>query len=206
MKINNEMHRLPCVVCDRKACGSLDHQASSRPPFSSREPYSHNQAMKTLLNNSHRLLCISLLLAPCLETPAQPELVYYVNQANSNPVFPYTNWETAAANIQDAIGAGSVPGRLVLVTNGVYRTGGVAVEGTVTNRVALTNAVLVQSVNGPAVTVIDGAGAVRCACRGHAGSREPKPPQTCGSRHRAGMTAPAPQRCGSPGSEAQMGQ
>jgi hypothetical protein len=94
--------------------------------------------------------------------------VYYVNQANAAPVFPFTNWASAATNIQDAIEAATTVGRLVLVTNGVYRTGEVVIEGAMTNRVALTN-LLLQSVNGPAVTVIDGAGAVRCAYVGAGG-------------------------------------
>jgi hypothetical protein len=60
----------------------------------------------------------------------------------------------------------------VLVTDGVYDQGGVAVVGMMTNRVALTNPVVLQSDNGPSVTWIVGAaaagggngdGAVRCA-------------------------------------------
>jgi hypothetical protein len=57
---------------------------------------------------------------------------------------------TAARTIQQAIAAGTTPGRLVLVTNGIYQqTPGVIVYGSMYNNLALTNPVVVQSVNGP---------------------------------------------------------
>ena len=92
----------------------------------------------------------------------------YVDAGGTNPVVPYTSWATAATNIQDAVDA-SANGDLVLVTNGVYQYGGhIARSGDVTNRVTITNAITVQSVNGPAATLIlgnktNGPTAVRCA-------------------------------------------
>ena len=96
--------------------------------------------------------------------------VLYVDLNSTNPMPPYTNWITAATNIQDAVG-GASPGDQVLVTDGVYRTGGHFLHG-VTNRVAINEAILVQSLNGPSLTAIEGyqvpgttygTNAVRCA-------------------------------------------
>ncbi len=98
--------------------------------------------------------------------------VCYVNVANANPIFPYTNWAGAATNIQEAVDAGGQIGRLVRVTNGVYATGGRAMYGDLTNRVVVLEWVEVRSENGPSVTFIagqpvpgttnNGYGAIRC--------------------------------------------
>jgi hypothetical protein len=89
--------------------------------------------------------------------------------------YPFTSWADAATNIQVAVSANSVGGGVVLVTNGVYDGGGAVVYGALTNRVAITNGVLVRSVNGPALTTIQGNGpignsAVRCAYVGTKGA------------------------------------
>lgn len=99
--------------------------------------------------------CLSLF---CLKSGAAQAQTYYVNRSNSAPVYPYTNWATAATNIQDAVDAATVGG-LVLVTNGIYDTGGKAVYGLMTNRVAIDKAITLKSVNGPGATWIVGSGA-----------------------------------------------
>ena len=82
--------------------------------------------------------------------------VYYVSAESINPIPPYSSWATAAQTIQEAVDAAAVGGGEIIVTNGVYATGGRAVYRSMTNRVAVTKKLLVRSVNGPEVTIIRG--------------------------------------------------
>ncbi len=85
--------------------------------------------------------------------------IHYVS-TNGAPVWPYTNWASAATTIQAAVDAASA-GDTVLVTNGTYVSGGAEVYGT-SNRVALSRAVALHSVNGATYTHIVGETAMRC--------------------------------------------
>ncbi len=97
-----------------------------------------------------------------------PSLIHFVSLSSLTPISPYTNWTTAATNIQDAIDA-SVAGDLVLVSNGTYNVGARIVYGASSNRVVINKAITVESLSGPASTIIAGfhsptaAPQIRCA-------------------------------------------
>lgn len=116
---------------------------------------------------SARPLSMAVFLAVCLHMAAA---TLYASPESLTPTPPYGSWETAASEIQRAVDA-AAPGDEIVVTNGVYATGGRAIFGTMTNRVAVDKPVLLRSVNGPQFTLIQGAnapggdngdGAVRC--------------------------------------------
>lgn len=121
--------------------------------------------MKTTL----RLTVAAFVLA-ALNLPAA---TLYVSLDSPKPSPPYTSWATAAHVIQDAVDAAK-DGDTVLVTNGFYAVGSRDV-GVGFSRVVVTNAIRLESVNGPLVTLIDGGtlrnggtvvGGVRCAYLG----------------------------------------
>ncbi len=88
--------------------------------------------------------------------------VLYVNLSNSTPTPPYASWTSAAKDIQSAIDVAAA-GDFIVVSNGTYNTGGRAVYGHVTNRVAIDKAVTVFSLSGAKYTAIAGAySGVRC--------------------------------------------
>ncbi|MBN2133323.1 MAG: right-handed parallel beta-helix repeat-containing protein [Sedimentisphaerales bacterium] len=70
----------------------------------------------------------------------------YVKPDSATPVAPYTNWQTAAASIHDAVEA-ACDGGTVLVTNGVYA---------LDSELLINKAITLRSVNGFEATTIDG--------------------------------------------------
>lgn len=103
---------------------------------------------------------------------------YFVDASRPDDSGAATNWATAKQTIQAAVDL-ATDGDTVLVTNGVYATGGAVsppfdlygdgsfVTSALMNRVCITNAITIRSVNGPEVTIIQGASnngsaALRC--------------------------------------------
>src|SRR5690349_7288632 len=83
---------------------------------------------------------------------------HYVDLNSTNATPPYTNWATAATNIQHAVDA-AVAGDEVVVTNGSYA------ESAAFGRAVLVvdKPLDVRSVNGPSVTIVNGGRNSRCA-------------------------------------------
>ena len=93
------------------------------------------------------LFAVGLLLASGARVSAA---VHYVDAGGDNATPPYTNWTTAATNIQDAVDA-AVTGDAIVVTNGSY------------GRLTVDKPLDIHSVNGPQLTIINGVGMFRCA-------------------------------------------
>jgi len=113
------------------------------------------------------ILTIGMLLAT---SGTAWSAVRYVDVNSTTPTPPYLSWATAAAGIQQAVDAATA-GDEIVVTNGTYFTGGKALSGTMTNRVAVDKPLTLRSVNGPQFTIIQGFqvpgatnadGAIRC--------------------------------------------
>lgn len=126
--------------------------------------YSASQSPNSNNSELNMRFKISLFLSAFLALEAAAA-TRYVNPDNANPVWPHASWASAALTIQEAVDA-AADGETILVTNGVYQTGARAVFNDGGNRVAVTNAVHLLSVNGPAVTFIDGGNSNRCVYLG----------------------------------------
>ena len=80
---------------------------------------------------------------------------YYVSKTGSDSP-PYSNWNTAARIIQDAVNLADSNG-VVIVADGTYDSGGALTPGSgLSNRVMINKPIEVRSVNGPQSTIILG--------------------------------------------------
>jgi len=80
-------------------------------------------------------------------------VVRYVDMKSANAAPPYTNWTTAATNIQDAIDA-AVASDEIVVTNGTYSVGARVAIGFTLNRVVVDKPRMLRSVNGPGLPLL----------------------------------------------------
>ncbi len=72
--------------------------------------------------------------------------IHYVNINNPSPVLPYSTWETAATNIQDAVDIADNGGKII-VTNGMFF---------IYPRLYVDKSLIIESVNGPENTFVVG--------------------------------------------------
>ena len=114
---------------------------------------------------TRRHLALVVLMLGLLHQSARAATWYVATNGNDSAAG--TSWGTAKRTIQAGVDR-TANGDFVLVSNGVYAAGArVTPGGSLSNRVVITNNILVQSVNGPTTTTIQGQGpigtnAMRC--------------------------------------------
>ena len=116
----------------------------------------------------NRLICYAISLLTLTTFPYSARAIsYYVSDASGNDSNTGLSWDSAVRTIQTAVDKATT-NDMVIVSNGVYATGGrVSIGQSLINRVIIDKPITVQSVNGPSVTIIQGAGpmgnsAIRC--------------------------------------------
>mgnify|MGYP000930251120 CR=1 FL=1 len=98
-----------------------------------------------------------LVLFALVVNPRTEAATWFV-KTNGNDAAPGTNWASAKQTIQAAVDAAAASDT-VLVSNGVYPTGGRVASGfALTNRVVIDKPLTVHSITGPAFTTIRGRG------------------------------------------------
>ncbi len=102
------------------------------------------------MHTRHRLIAITMVMYLFAVAMAESADKYVSPTGANNP--PYATWADAATNIQTAATA-AADSETVWVTNGTY---------TLSSQLNIQKNITLKSVNGPALTIIDGNNAVRC--------------------------------------------
>lgn len=107
------------------------------------------------MKNGHTFIYTLILYFSVLICTVMCQTIRYVDINNAAPSSPYISWGTAANTIQDAINA-SIDNDIIMVSNGVYETGGTVYLDGSTIRIIIDKKVELISVNGPLFTSIVG--------------------------------------------------
>ena len=100
---------------------------------------------------------LGLFFCLCIIAVTVQSATFYVDALQADDIGAGTSWATAKKTIQAAVDL-TADGDMVMVTNGLYSIGGgVAPGSSLMNRVCITNDITLKSVNGPSVTIIEGA-------------------------------------------------
>jgi hypothetical protein len=152
------------VTCDVNVSSSLDCEICIMP----------GEAAEWEDDTTFRMLSLGVA-SVCFEQPgndvyfAAPSITNSIVSISSNSVFYVSpegddsnhglSWDHAKVTIQAAADI-AISGSTIMVTNGIYATGQTEHQNSL-NRVVLGEGVQLKSVNGPEITIIDGANTVR---------------------------------------------
>ena len=146
------------TTCDIGRYVNYDRRGSSTPGYMRVEVSDNNNNPKI----TFELIRLNDTVAFSNTHYDQSKTVAHFVDLNGNHQPPFTNWVTAATNIQTAINI-SKDGDSVIVSNGIYSVGGANTPGfSLFNRVMIDKDITVESLNGAKSTIIDGGGVARC--------------------------------------------
>ena len=141
-------------------CGSMFNVRGSSTLGSAATEAGRLKILLPRISIPHPVIFILILLSLAMVGSAWAT-VRYVNVNNASPTPPYTNWATAATDIQSAVDAAGA-GDEIVVTNGVYAGGSQLGPYGDTDCVVVDRPLTLESVNGPDATVINGGGTNEC--------------------------------------------
>ena len=124
-----------------------------------------NNRKKLKLNNrsnkmkkkTNSVLGFMIVILLAVSSGLMAQTTYYVDVNVSGGSHNGSSWANAFLTIQEGVDA-TIAGDIVLVNDGTYNVGTTVTPGySLNNRVCISNAITVQSLNGKAVTIIEGA-------------------------------------------------